>query len=83
MGQTLSTNSGYFNSIKKKFWSRSTRIAREDFAREKEPEKMGWIRIGGNKWRKHPREEKPHIKRYSIRQKACPEDNIEEIGHRA
>lgn len=46
MGQTLSTNSGYFNSIKKKFWSRSTRIAREDFAREKEPEKMGWIRMG-------------------------------------
>ena len=58
-----------FNRVKKKkICSRSTRIAREGFAWEEEPEKIGWIQIRGHKWRKHPREEKPYIKRYSISQ---------------
>lgn len=73
MGQTLSTNNGYFNRILR---SEATRVLREDFAQEKEPEKMGWIHIGENKWRKHPREEKQYTNSIVlVTQKLCPEDN--------
>lgn len=45
----------------KKLRSRGIRVLRKDFAQEKEPDKMGWIHIVTNKWRKQPREEKQYI----------------------
>ena len=46
--------------------SRSTRSAREDFAQHKELERRDWIQIGGNQWRKYPRDKRQYIKCYSI-----------------
>lgn len=53
---------------KKNIGSRSTRSAREGFAQHKELEKIDWIQIGGNQWRKYPRDKRQYIKRYSTSQ---------------
>lgn len=66
IGQTLSINNEYFNRVKKRLRNTGIRVARKGFVQEKEPEKMSWIYIGGNKWRKYPREEKQYMKCYIV-----------------